>query len=268
MHYGVKGMKWGVRKKYYKSYMDRDRTIKEGSRVQNISFGKAREIGDKPVYATHTSHDNNAYAGNYADSLNSIIRGDPYKNSIILTRDVKIPSQKKAVETFVEMYDRDPKGMAESISRAHADVLAFNGISKVYNYNVNRINKKFEKNGKDWVESKGYTIFNQSLMSDKDTKARNEYFNLLGKKGYDAILDVNDVQSGYSDDPIIFIKPNNTMKNAKSSKLTADEIDLANARYRYDEALKKRGIIDTLTYGEYRKAKKNLERAERNQVNR
>lgn len=58
------------------------------------------------------------------------------------------------------------------------------------------------------------------------------------------------------------------MKNAKSRKLTTDEIELANARYRYDEALKKRGIIDTLTTGEYRKAKKNLKRVERNQVNR
>lgn len=32
-HYGVKGMKWGVRKKYYTDDMDNDVVIKQGSNI-------------------------------------------------------------------------------------------------------------------------------------------------------------------------------------------------------------------------------------------
>ena len=99
-HYGVKGMKWGVRKKYYKSYMDNDRVLKKGFNVQNISANKARDLSrNDPVYTSHTVHDNNAYSGRYAKNIN--LMGDKaIKNSIVLTKDVKIPSQKKAVELF------------------------------------------------------------------------------------------------------------------------------------------------------------------------
>ena len=44
-HYGVKGMKWGVRKKRYNSSFDKDTVIKRGSSIQNISMDKKKEIG-------------------------------------------------------------------------------------------------------------------------------------------------------------------------------------------------------------------------------
>ena len=195
-HYGVKGMKWGVRKKYYKSYMDSDRTLSKGFQVQNVSANKSRDVSkNNPVYTSHTTHDNNAYAGNYA--YNMALRGDAaYKNSLVLTKDVKIPSQKKAVEVFMEMYNKDPQGVAKSIGNAYAELDYFHGISKIKNANANRIAKKFSKKGQDWIESKGYLMFNQSMMSTEESKARNKYYDLLGKKGYDAISDINDVQTG------------------------------------------------------------------------
>lgn len=263
-HYGVKGMKWGVRKKYYKSYMDSDRTLKKGFEVQNISADKPRDVSlNNPTYTSHTTHDNNAYAGQYASNM--IFMGhEAYKNSLVLTKDVKIPSQKKAVETFMELYDKDPEGVSKSIGKAYAELDWFNGIDKIRDANAERISNKFSKKGRDWVESEGYKLFNQSMMAPKENEARLKYYDLLRKKGYDAISDINDVQTGYgADDPIIFINPKNTLKNVESRKLTADEIELASARYRYDEALKNRGIIDTITFNEYGAAKKNLKRVEK-----
>ena len=266
-HYGVKGMKWGVRKKYYKSYMDNDRTLKKGFEVQNISANKARDLSaNNPTYVSYTTHDNNAYAGRYAESM--AFRGDrAYKNSLVLTRDVKIPSQKKAVETFMEMYNDDPEGVAKSIGKAYAELDYFNKIAKFRDFNANRITKKFSKNGSDWVENKGYLLFNQSMMSTEESAARNKYYKLLGSKGYDAISDINDVQTGYgSDDPIIFINPKKTLKNVESRKLTYDEMELASARYRYDEAYKNKGVIPlTYAYDEYRQAKKDLAKIEKKQ---
>lgn len=265
-HFGVKGMKWGVRKKYYKNYMDNDRILKKDFKIQNISSGKPRDLSkNNPVYGAHTKHDKNAYAGKYANAINW--RGEKaYKNDMVLVKDVKIPSQKKAVETFMDLYKKDPKGISDSIGKAYAELDYFNKIDKIRNYNANRIANKFSKKGEDWVKSKGYLIFNQSMMSTDENKARTEYYNLLLKKGYNAISDINDVQTGYnSDDPIIFINPNKTLKNVKSRELTSDEIELANARYMYDEAVKNKGIIDSLIYREYANAKRELKRVEKKQ---
>ena len=45
--------------------------------------------------------------------------------------------------------------------------------------------------------------------------------------------------------------------------MTFDEIEIASARYEYDEAVKKRGVFDSLTNGEYRTAKKKLRAVEK-----
>ena len=263
-HYGVKGMKWGVRKKYYKSYMDRDRIIKRGTSIQNISKNEARDLNrNSPVYGAYTKHDRNAYQGNYA-SMIKMMGDKAIKNDLALIKDVKIPSQKKAVETFMELYKKDPKGIAESIGKAHSELTAFNGVDKIRNWKAKQIANKFAKKGENWVKEKGYLLFNQSMMSTEEDRARTEYYKLLSKKGYDAISDINDVQNSYrSDDPIIFINPKSTLKTLKTRELDMTDIEIANARYRYDEALKDKGIVDTLFVGEYRDAKKNLRKVEK-----
>ena len=191
------------------------------------------------------------------------------KNELEITSDVKIPSQKKAVDTFMEMYNKDPQGMSRSIGNAYAECLMFNKIESVRNWNADRITKKFSEKGEDWIQSKGYLIFNQSMVADKESKARNEYYKLISSKGFDAISDVNDVQSGYnSDDPIIFINPPKNLKNVKSSEMTYDDVSLALARYNYEEARRnKRKILSSVLTGEYSMAKKELKRAERKYAN-
>ena len=264
-HYGVKGMKWGVRKKNYNSStMDQDRIIKKGTKFQNISKNESRKINNNPVYTSHNKSDNNLYKGQYADQIN--LYGDKaYKNTLVLTKDVKVASQKQAVNTFIEMYNKDPKGVSESIGKAYAELASFNKISSIRNFKAKRIEKKFANKGEKWMQTKGYDIFNQTMMSSQETKARMKYYDMLGKKGYDAIIDTNDVNNSGAKDPIIFIKPNQSMKNIKSRELTMDEIELASARYNYDVARKKKGIVDTLTTNQYGQAKKELQRVEEKQ---
>lgn len=266
-HFGVKGMKWGVHKKYYQDHMDHDRVLKKDLKIQNISKNSVRDISrGAPVYGSHTKSDNQAYSGHYAKSINDM--GDKaIINSLVLTKDIKIPSQKKTVDTFMELYNKDPKGMSDSIGKAYAELTYFNGIDKIRNYNANRISKKIQKKGQDWVENKGYLLFNQSMMAPKESAARVKYYDLLMKKGYDAISDINDIQSGYnSKDPIIFINPKNTIKNIKSRQLNTNEIELANARYEYDDAVKNHSFIEKIIPdSNYNTTKKNLERIEKQQ---
>ena len=264
-HYGIKGMKWGVRKKYYKSHMDNDRVLKKGTTIQNISKNEKRDLTrNTPVYGSHTENDKNAYSGYYANNITAW--GDKaIKNTIELTQDVKIASQKVAVETFMDMYKKDPVGVSKSISNAYADLDWFHGIPKIRDYNAERISKKFSKKGEDWVKQKGYLMFNQSMMAENN-KARNEYYKILLEKGYNAISDINDVQSGYNtEDPLIFINPKQTLKNVESRELTFDEIKLANARYHYDLAVKNRTFVNDIIYQDYKIAKKELKRIEKKQ---
>lgn len=260
----TKGRKYGVKKKYYKSFMDEDRVLEKGKHIQNISTNEKRDIDrGAPVYGAHTRHDKNAYAGQYAKGM--VDWGDKaILNDIVLTKDVKVASQKTAVNAFMELYKKDPKGMSESIGRAYAELDFFHGIKKIRDWNANRIAKKFSKKGEDWVKSKGYMLFNQSMMSEKESVARTRYYDLLMKKGYGAISDINDIQTGYnSDDPIIFINPKNTMKNVKSRELTFDEIEIANARYLYDEGIKNKGIVDSMINRDYSFAKSYIKEVEK-----
>lgn len=266
-HFGVRGMKWGVKKKYHQDHMNSDRILKKGLQVQNISTNTARDISKgSPVYGSYTKSDNRAYSGHYAKSINDM--GDKAViNSLVLTKDINIPSQKKTVDTFMELYNKDPKGMSDSIGKAYSELTYFNGIAKIRNYNANRISKKMQKKGQDWVENKGYLLFNQSMMAPKESKARVKYYDLLMKKGYNAISDINDIQSGYnSKDPIIFINPKDTIKNVKSRQLNTDEIELANARYEYDDAVKNHVLIEKIIPdSNYNTTKRNLKRIEKQQ---
>ena len=266
IHYGVKGMKWGVRKKYYTSSMNSDRVLKKGTTYQNISKNNKRDISrNTPVYTSHTYNDNNAYAGHYAESMKFF--GDtPYKNVLELNKDVKIPSQKKAAEYFLDMYKKDPKGVSNAIGQAYADLDWFNGIKKFRNWNANRISNKFQTKGEDWVLNKGYMTFNQTMMTDKKYKARTDYYNTLRKHGYGGLLDVNDIQTGYgAEDPIIFIHPKGSMKLKESKPLSNKDIEIASARYNYNKALKNRKSFDNIVNADqpYRTAKKELKKVEK-----
>lgn len=263
-HFGVKGMKWGVKKKYYQEHMDEDRVISKKTTISNISADKAREIRkDAPIYTYNNQNDKQAYAGHYAKQM---LERDKkaIENTIELKKDLKIPSQKKAVETFMEMYKADPVGISNSIGKAYAELDYFNRVDKIRNMNSNRISKKLQNKGEDWIQNKGYLMFNQAMMSEKEQTARVKYYDMLSKKGYNALLDVNDIQTGYNTkDPVILINPKNTVKNIKSRELTVAEIELASARYDFDKASKNRSLIDTLVFGEYAEAKKNLKKAEK-----
>ena len=268
IHYGVKGMRWGVRKKYYTNSMSSDRTLKRGTEYQNVSRNKARDLSNNaPVYTSHLESDNNAYAGRYADGMRFL--GDtPYNNTLVLNKDIKMPSQEKAAKVFLDMYNKDPKGVSDSIGMAYADLDFLHGISKYRDWNANRISKKFQTKGEDWVLHKGYLTFNQTLMSDRKYTARIEYFNSLTKHGYDALLDINDIQTGYgTKDPIIFINPKSSMSVRKSVPLTDPEIELATARYRYDQAVKNRKSFSNIVNfdSDYQSAKKYLKQVEKKQ---
>ena len=120
--YDEYGMRYGIKAEYDKSKMDEDVILKKGTHIQNISSDSARDVSkDRPIYGAHTKHDKDAYGGRFAKAVDTRY-GIAIKNDLVLLKDVKVASQKQAVETFMEMYKKDPKGVAESIGRAHAEM--------------------------------------------------------------------------------------------------------------------------------------------------
>lgn len=230
VHYGVKGMKWGVRKKRYRSEYDSDTVLKKGSSVQNISPDSARKISDdRPIYGAITKRDKLNYRGWYADTIKNLEGKTPYNNTLTVTKDIKIASQRKAVETFREMFDQDPRAIMEATAKARAKMTVFGALSKSMNKLItSSYIRKFEKGGEEWLNTKGYEMFNQNFMSPEFKKYRKAYTERLMKKGYDGVIDVNDVNNYYkSEKPVIILTPKNNLRNEKSVKLTQSEIDAA-----------------------------------------
>lgn len=233
-HYGVKGMKWGIRKKRYKTSYDSDTVLKKGTIIQNISANKKRALDKGPIYGATTKKDKLSYAGMYAEQLKDWLDAKSvYKNDFKVVKDIKIPSQKKAVGMFKETFIKDPDGMARCIARAKADISMFGKIGKTFNMDVeSRVYKKYMNKGEEWLNTKGYEYFNQTIVSDKSTKARNAYFDTLLSKGYNGILDVNDINNSYdSEAPVIVIDPKNSLKEGTTKKLTTKDIGLSLMKY-------------------------------------
>lgn len=262
-HYGVKGMKWGVRKKRYSSSFDNDMVIKKGTSIQNISMDKKKEISNKPIYTAVTKKDKLSYAGFYAQQLQDIQGAKSvYKNDLQVVKDIKIPSQKKAVEMFKDTFAKDPKGMARCIARSKADVSLFKNLGKSINMDVeSRVYRKYMKKGEQWLETKGYEYFNQSIANDKSAKARDAYFKALTSKGYSGVLDVNDINNSYaSEAPVIVINPKNNVREGKSTKMTQTEMGLSLLKYaeKYEPDLTDyaKMVLDEATKAEKKKDNK------------
>lgn len=233
-HYGVKGMKWGVRKDLYRDSYNKDLVLEKGSTIQNVS-GKTETILDgRPVYGAHTELDRLSYRGEYADYVKEWQSRTVYQNDLKVVADLKIPSQKNAVNVFMKTYKQDPEGMSRSIAKAKADVSMLGHLGKSFGLDVeSRTVKNFAKKGDDWIQNEGFAHFNKSMMSSAEVHARSKYFDALLANGYGGVRDTHDINNAYrSEDPVIIIAPHKSLTRGNASKLTRKDIDAAVLEYK------------------------------------
>lgn len=200
-HYGVKGMKWGIRKEkdsanktskfkltskqkkalaigaaavgigvsayVLKRYGAKnfDKVIKSGKPIQHMSR-YVDELLDKPFYASHLPKDNRMYEK--AD----FIGASQWKTKMTLssTKDIKIAGRKNAEKIYKRWIDSNP-------------------------------------NARERFGNQSYFSFNRNLNSPdyRDKKLFASFYDELKKQGYSAIRDVNDQsQSGATSPLIIF----------------------------------------------------------------
>lgn len=235
-HFGIRGMKWGVRRpigkdglirdnsggKYYTPKDDGDVVIKKSTRINRVSGDPETSSipGKGYAYASITKRDLNVYASGEA-----FIRND-YKLSYDLKTNLVSPGEKKRVDAFLEVF----KANKEQVSTDMAS------IAKDYGFIKNKKGKELSS-PKDEINMKrallkmsdkqlqdyGYQLFTTSL--DKRPATMQLFIDNLKKKGYNMVIDDNDIINGIAEMPIIVFDRNKSLKQVGVKKLSPQDQD-------------------------------------------
>jgi hypothetical protein len=250
IHFGVKGMKWGVRKKrpdeearkkYFKElkrgeYSTEGRVIKKGEKLQNVSAGQAVGIGDRRVFVSRTAKDNAQYRSTYARTLQVMSDNAAlHTNTLVATKNLKVASEKAAYDAFKKMYDKDPAGMTRALAMSYEGLSrTMLGMSDVPDTKlIDSKARAYSKKGEDWVRTKGYDLFTTGTGTDmlpRDIADR--YYTNLAREGYHAVRDHTDVRAKMADDPIVILRPKGSVALKDTVPLTEADIKLARSHYK------------------------------------
>ena len=203
-----------------------DRVIKSDVSFKRVATSDTAGVQDA-FYATfgNKKMDNAKYAGLYAKQLKAGTYGTAAKNvyekTINAKESFKMASTKSAKGALQELMSNDPE-----FKKAFSDQFRFNPAMQ-----------KAIQSGK--VDKSVYEYFNQQLgASAKNSDVAKRYYDALSKKGYNAIMDVNDKKfSGFGTNmPVIIF-------NAK------DKVNVSNVRELSDSEINKKNALVTLDIG-------------------
>lgn len=218
-HFGVLGMKWGV-KKQKDAINSHSRTIKKGTTIQNITYKQYTSSPGRHLYAAYTPYDKAAYI----DMMGNFMYNEHgYKNEFVIKKDIKVPSDRQITETFIKTLKANPKQVAQDMSRAYNDQHLFATKSaKYFSKKVSQVVKhdnvkQGQKLAKEYISD---------MVSSKAEKSRSMFFGNLIKEGFDGMSDVNDRdQNSGTQDPLIIFNPSKSLGKVKSVKLTKKDLD-------------------------------------------
>lgn len=231
-HYGVKGMKWGIRKEYEPHPRKRKKSFNL-SKKQKIAL---RIAGGLALTAASVY----AYNKIGQDYMGGVLKAGTSLHSIMTTDKIDYGRQFYAsyLERDRELY-RIAYGSALKVdSEKNAKVFDNESVvAKSIRYPSNKQAEKIfkemlrDKTFRELVGTDDYNSFNQTIGYG-ETKAIQKFYEELKKKGYSALIDTNDQKGvGYSATrPVIIFDSSNLVKGISKELHDFDDKTLSEIR--------------------------------------
>lgn len=235
-------------KKYGYKYLDH--TLRKGMTLQTLSVDSDRVEKGRQYYATFVKADKNDYKAFFGKGRNEIGEKEILKYNIsqkIISK-IKVANDRSAFATFQRLYDMD-EHFANSVQKRYFNFTATykanatkESADKLAKQYAGFFEKNFPKATKQRTEElkKIYHEWNRGLvLEDSLSRGGNvtlgghygveKFYEALKKKGFSAVVDVNDKGSLGKAPIIVFDKSKIIPTSAR--QLTQDEINKANTKY-------------------------------------
>lgn len=221
-HFGVKGMKWGVRKDRQTSgrksaILPGDTVLKKGSTFQRIATGSNMAY-TQGVFLSYAAKDKDLYRGVLGRMRVSwLIQNEPgevklKQLTMTANKDLRIPPKEKRIKELEKLMKTDKEAVLALINEGEA---------------TSRRSKGYDTNKTNPVDNTMYERFNHSLgLGVAKHPVIAKYYKSLKKQGYDAIPDENDIRLSTfkARAPVILFDTMDSIGNMKVKDLTAGEV--------------------------------------------
>ena len=220
-HYGVKGMKWGVR------HDKNHDTLGKGTRISRISEERnARKIlkRKRPLYGYiptdakgHPTWDAAVYQGPFSmfkQKEASYRNNNIYKHDFVVKKDLKMPTKNQRVTEFANLMNTKNKKKSETYKQ---ELSTMQDILRLYNMDRKVLDKIANGNITDAKTSDNlaltYRVFNHGMEWWEHFSLTKDYIRVMSTK-YDAMVDDNN-QTIYNraENPVIIFNAKKVLKN-------------------------------------------------------
>lgn len=221
-HYGVQGMKWGIRKDRQTAgqrptIRPGDIILKKGTSFQRIATGSNMAY-TQGVFLSYKAKDKDFYRGVLGRiRITNLIQNEPgevklKQLTMTANKDIRIPSKQKRIEELNKLLETDRKDVIELVNKGEIS---------------SRRSKGYNPNKEHYADLTMYQRFNNALaLGAKDNPVITKYYKSLKDQGYDAIPDENDIRLSTAKvrAPVIFFDTMDSIGSIKVKDLSAGEV--------------------------------------------
>lgn len=232
-HYGVKGMKWGVRKK--PEYKDRKsiqsmwltqkglqkqnlRVLKKGDTTHHVSGDPNLKLKSGGLYVSYLEKDAEVYRDMFSHFV-SVTKGvdKVYEYDLKVVEDIITPTKKEKINTFIDMHrGKTSEQLISNLAESKMQGSIMLGIARYIGLGKNQkadLTKKYRdliNSDNPRKQQKAFDSFVEFLVLNP--KERKQYLNLLAKKGFTGMYDDLDMKNMFSAEPLIIFNPEKSLK--------------------------------------------------------